>query len=283
MVVQEEKERLKIKVKDLIAVIDLSKEGNKCEEICTVTNCQECDYPITTQDQQKDHALKHKTKLLPVDVDQTCSLCEEAFVSQKLFRNHIQVKNQTQYDCEECDFQGGSTKIILSKHMNLRHRETSQQSKDTHKCNECDNAYSAKWNLNNHKRDEHEIKEECSYYKHGDCRFPDKVCWKIHEKAVANTSSETASNAHECYICKNKFQSKNEMMLHRKEIHPKRVKNCKDPQNCSFKKCWCNHNEIVNSPQIENEPEKEVEIENQTEGNFQLVPELREPHLAPKN
>ena len=58
--------------------------------------------------------------------------------------------NQSEFNCQECDFQAGNSQIILSKHMNLRHRNESQQSNDTLKCDKCHMQFSFKWTFYNH-------------------------------------------------------------------------------------------------------------------------------------
>ena len=175
-----------------------------------------------------------------------------------MFRNHIQIKHQLENNCNECDFQAGPSQIILSKHMNLRHRKESEKTNDTLKCDECDSEFSVNWNLNNHKRDKHEQKEECSFYKKGACRFPDNVCWKIHKKVLVITASNTEDSSNECFICKNNFKNKNEMMLHRKEVHPEKVRLCNNPINCGLKTCWYRHKENEGVSQIENKLIQEV-------------------------
>ena len=125
--------------------------------------------------------------------------------------------------------------------MNLRHRNESEQENDTFKCDKCNNQYSPKWNLNNHNRDDHERTEQCSHYKKGNCRFPDKVCWKLHQKLIVSETLE--SKTVECFTCKNEFKSKSVMMIHRKEGHHNKVRLCNDPIKCSFQKCWFIHNE----------------------------------------
>ena len=41
------------------------------------------------------------------------------------------------------------------------------------------------------------------------------------------------------------FKTKNEMMVHRLTEHTDKVKPCRDPDNCTFKTCWYNHNKQV--------------------------------------
>ena len=68
------------------------------------------------------------------------------------------VSHQSDYNFQECDIQAGESKIIISKHMNLRHRQESEQTNDKLKCDECNMQFSSKWSCNNHKRDKHEMK-----------------------------------------------------------------------------------------------------------------------------
>ena len=128
-------------------------------------------------------------------------------MSGELFRKHINIKHLSQFNCTDCDFQA-SSQIILSKHTNLRHRQENEQSKDTHKCEDCPEQFSATWNLNNHVRDKHGVKEPCKYFKQGRCSFQDQICWKSHEATQSVITTEKNVSEEECYICKNRFNSK---------------------------------------------------------------------------
>ena len=133
-------------------------------------------------------------------------LAKNIFDSSNTLKSHIKETHKLEYNCEECDFQASDSKIILSKHMNLRHRNEAEQENDTFKCDKCDNQYSSKWNFNNHNRDDHDHTEECSYYKKGSFRFPDKVCWKLHKKLIVIETS--AIKTEECFTSKNRFKTK---------------------------------------------------------------------------
>ena len=282
IILQEENERVKIKFKDLKEIVDLSKVSKNIQEnpnlVSTkdnrseVTHCQECDYILMNKEDQTNHMLKHKSAVENSHITQKCYICKNIFDSSKTFRSHIQENHKVQYNCEECDFQAGDSKIILSKHMNLRHRNEAEQENDTFKCDKCNNQYSSKWNLNNHKRDEHERTEECSHYEKGNCRFPDKVCWKLHKKLIVSEKLELKTV--ECFTCKNKFKSKSVMMIHRKEEHPDKVRLCNDPIKCGFQKCWFIHSESEREILVKNKSIQLVEVENEAEQDFQKGPIL---------
>ena len=101
--------------------------------------------------------------------------------------------------------------------------------------------FSSKWNCNNHKRAKHEPKTDCIHYRQGSCKFPDNHCWNRHTQDAAAQHPVKGQTTMECYVCKNKFKSKNEMMHHRKNAHPDKVRQCNNPDNCGFTKCWYMH------------------------------------------
>ena len=287
--VQEEKERLKIKVKDLEEFVKLNKHGGHdidmveitpseneipSENIVEIHNCPECDYPCSTMDEKKCHLQKHKEKTVSVEINQICTLCKIETNSLSEFRDHIQLKHISEFNCKECDFQG-STQTILSKHMNLKHRKENEVTKDTHRCTSCNEEFSAKWNLNNHIRDKHKRTDECKFFTKGRCQFPQEECWNKHITIISATPTTTENKTTiECFTCKNTFKSKNEMMIHRIEIHPEKCRPCKDQVGCGFKKCWYLHSTKQNEAIIEN-PSKNIYPEN--ESNFQEAPEQPKP------
>jgi hypothetical protein len=165
--------------------------------------------------------------------------------------------------------------------MNLRHRGPSEQSEDTYKCDDCEQQFSAVWNLKNHVRDIHGKKEDCSHFNKGKCKYPDKYCWKRHTPQTQTLPKEvgTDEKSEECYICKNKFRTKRDMMLHRLELHAEKVMQCRNAENCEFQKCWYKHNKKntesnINNSQIGNSSGEET---TQKTGNFQKAPLEQKP------
>ena len=69
-------------------------------------------------------------------------------------------------------------------------------------------------------------------------------------------------------------------MTHRLEVHPNKVKFCKDPENCTFKKCWFKYNE--NSIVIE-ENGKTPAPKQGNNPDFQNAPTSLKPPLDNQN
>ena len=113
---------------------------------------------------------KEKQKECPTEINnsQNYGFCGVETSSSNEFRNHIKIKHTPNFNYELCDFQG-SSKIILIKHMNLKHRHPSGQESGTFKCTLCENQYSSNWNLNNHTRDDHGRTKICRCFKGGSC------------------------------------------------------------------------------------------------------------------
>ena len=289
MIVQEERERLKIKVNDFKAIIDINSENskdivitkeavksiNKEEEL----NCPQCDFPFSNLNEKNNHIKNHENVQKKSDTTQICNVCKQVYDINSDFRKHILLKHQSEYNCQECDFQAGNSQIILSKHMNLRHRNESQQSNDTFKCDKCQSQFSSKWTFYNHKRDKHGSDQDCKFYKQGRCSFPASECWnrRTQNDVVPKQDQEPASI--ECFICKKMFKTKHQMMLHRKEDHPDRVRQCKNQPQCCFTNCWYMHSFVENENVDQNEQNKTVNSEHNIGSNFQKVPTPPNPPL----
>ena len=191
--------------------------------------------------------------------------------------------HSTQFNCTECSFQGSSN-VILTKHINLAHKKDVEKVlPGTFKCTKCNQQLSSKWNLNNHMRDSHEKLKECEFYNMGICNFPETVCWDIHKKKDGDGVKVTKEQL-ECHTCKNVFNSKHVLMMHRLKEHPEKIKPCRDQNNCTRHVCWYNHKKAKQS-----EPTAEIEEINQSwlsdeldsEKDFQEVPVLPKPLLNP--
>ena len=69
------------------------------------------------------------------------------------------------------------------------------------------------------------------------------------------------------------------MMLHRKEDHPDRVRQCKNQPQCGFTNCWYMHSFVENENVDQNEQDKTVNSEHHIGSNFQKVPTPPNPPL----
>ena len=76
--------------------------------------------------------------------------------------------------------------------------------------------------LKNHKRDEHDMVEECTYFKKGRCKF-ENLCWNKHIGLEQTPPARTITKCLECYDCKELFTRLGDMMIHRKNKHPEKV------------------------------------------------------------
>ena len=239
--------------------------------------CAVCDYPFRSKTDLVKHQGKHSLGVTEIDENQNCGLCGYEFSSNNEFRNHIKIKHSTQFNCTHCSFQG-SSKVILTKHVNLSHRNEEEQEEGTFRCTECKQQFSSKWNLKNHIRDNHEKRKDCEFYRIGSCQFPDTVCWDKHEK---NESSKTTSNdKFECHTCRKTFQSRHVVMVHRLNEHPEKIKPCREQENCTRQVCWYKHQQnkaseknYINNSWISDELDSETV-------DFQEAPVIPKPPLT---
>ena len=154
------------------------------------------------------------------------------------------------FNCDECSFQS-TRPAILSKHKNTTHRKAQEQSNDVLRCDACDMQFSERWNLMEHKRDNHEVTEICQHFQKGTCKFvPPKRCWRLHkEKTHDEAQRPGITEEISCYVCKQKFRTRNGMMRHRIQYHIEVVPDCREflQGKCDFtgddKICWFKHTE----------------------------------------
>ena len=157
---------------------------------------------------------------------------------------HIKSEHLKQFNCDNCDFQATNV-LILNKHINLKHRGKSSENLKVFKCEVCGNQFSEYWSIMNHIKENHEVTERCTHYPRGRCKFLDEECWLVHEKKKEITKRKETKDDSKCYICEQMFKTKNDMMRHRKQIHPVGLRTCKDDEEgtCEFgpRRCWYIH------------------------------------------
>ena len=125
----------------------------------------------------------------------------------------ISTHAQTDFNCNECIFQGSS---------NL----------------ELD------WQLMEHRKKNHtESVQLCWNFSSGKCGYGDDKCWFLHCKA---SKSEM-----KCNFCDKTFASQSEFLTHRKRYHKQIVQPCRNLKNvkCGYtnENCSFNHNENENN------------------------------------
>ena len=143
-----------------------------------------------------------------------CDICIFQCASQIQLKSHMNIKH-SEFNCDECDFQGTSM-LQLNKHTNLKHAVKGQKQEEVIKCRNCDEQFSEKWNLMNHRKLNHiETIAFCKNKLEDNCPFSDQKCWWNHQK-VENNKDDSI----ECYVCNEHFETKSSMMKHRKANHP---------------------------------------------------------------
>ena len=215
---QEDIERLKIEIKDMSEVMVLTEQTANIEEYLADSNssndeqteqtankeenmadsnssndddftevtakksynCSICKYPFKSKSNMMEHKKKHEKVNVVGEQDNTCSVCGKVLTANDDLSKHIKRIHIPQFNCDDCDFQGTS-KGILTKHVNGKHRTRDNRMEGALGCNMCHEEFSDKWNLMNHKRDKHEKAEVCRYYKENKCKFSTENCWFKHE------------------------------------------------------------------------------------------------------
>ena len=216
--VKEENQRLRINVNDLNEYI---KEKDN-EDTTTLANKEQ---------------TKKVCKFIWKEKDKIDKITEHSVRSES---------SEEMYNCIQCSFQS-TISAALSKHMNLKHRTPQEQSSDVFKCTDCNSQFSEKWNMMNHRIQNHEITEVCKYFLQRNCNFnPPKKCWLLHQKPK---DAPKERDQIECYVCKQTFRTRNGMMRHRKQYHEEVVPECREnlKGTCEFtgedKVCWFKHSD----------------------------------------
>ena len=242
----------------------LMKEYLKCEmELRKYTEETE---KLKTEVKDLKAILKLKKQL---DVNKKDSSGSDVFNNDKVDPrrkpNHQSSPNkryfkEREYNCMECPFQGTEQKE-LSNHMNLKHRKDPVFD-GAIKCRICGEGFRAKWDLMNHRKNKHiENVAPCRNNIENKCPYADYMCWWNHNE-------ERGENI-KCFICSKSFESKIDMMRHRKIEHKEMVRTCSQfLQNmCRFKNdsCWFKH---------EKETKKDNDIDSQNEDMDENIEEV---------
>ena len=158
-----------------------------------------------------------------------------------------------EFVCELCSFQTNDQKR-LEKHINLSHVKNSN---DENKlpCHACGEFFDSKDMLMMHRKNKHSsIVKKCNWFRNGSCSYTDNMCWYSHDL----TSEELQ---HKCRFCGNCFNSKSELMAHRKSHHSQTVAKCRNYVNgkCNFGlECWYEHGQQIEGQSLDFQEVKEM-------------------------
>ena len=164
------------------------------------------------------------------------------------------------YKCVKCNYQGSGGedlyKHIKNQHIkeqNIEWTDCKKKSVEVNesrshidsryslvrgiKCNNCGKDFHSKSEIMNHRKMEHtKMVATCKNYLDGLCSRGDS-CWWIHRQGREEEI--------ECFFCEKKFDTKPQVMIHRKTEHPKTVRPCQkfEAEKCQYNEetCWFKH------------------------------------------
>ena len=258
----EETDKLKTKIKDLKEIIMLSEKLKEKD--------------LETSDEEEDNSEKEKE-------DNISWMKPKPHKKKNFQSDSSSTKSPTkekEYNCHDCYFQG-TKQMELEKHINLKHKKV--EAEGSISCRSCGEGFMTKWNLMNHRKSKHsEIFAYCRNFTNGNCPYSDEMCWWNHSKKQ--------NESIKCFICSKTFESRTQLMSHRKIDHSNLIKACVQFQqnNCRFRSqsCWFKHetNEEENEEENTNDDFRSNDSRNKSQRStvFQkvsddLVPPITNP------
>ena len=187
---------------------------------------------------------------------------------------NVKGKVVEEYNCTECDFQG-TTDIQLRKHVNLKH--TSRGHDNTIiECRICGEGFDVKWKLMKHRKIKHITSvAPCKNYIEEKCNFTALMCWWNHEEKQIGQKEDI-----DCFVCNETFQSKPELMTHRKKNHSEIIRQCIQfsQNNCRYEEesCWYKHAIEQRDNEMKNEGNN---IDEDSDSDFQEASMKKKPPI----
>ena len=158
-----------------------------------------------------------------------CDICQEDLFKKYDFILHNKNVHSNQWNCQECDFQA-STREILLKHCKIAvgHQPSMGQKQrlgqtGVMECYTCKSEFRTYHDLMNHRKQEHPSHKKCRYYVKRECVFSSDECWYLHEDNVNGNPLLNNHQSFQCFVCKNEFMSKHDLMDHKKKHHPSKM------------------------------------------------------------
>ena len=249
----EEVEKLKLEIKDLRQIINLRNKKNDGDSYMDIEE-DTSEEEFKTLFEMKGRGFRRANpqadsirKTSSVNRDYKCKVCDFIGSSETHLSRHINVQHhqkengnkekEDEFNCAECDYQG-YTEIQLRKHISLKHMVKDKPYEGAIKCRICEERFHEKWDLMKHRKTNHfEAVAPCRKFANSECGFTDVSCWWKH------TDMETENM--QCFTCGRMFNSKLELMCHKKNSHGDKVQPCMKYLKgiCIFqsKYCWYAH------------------------------------------
>ena len=169
----------------------------------------------------------------------------------------------------------------------LKHTLQGMREDEEIKCRNCGEKFFGKSNLMIHRKQTHiNTVADCKNNQEGKCLFTSDKCWWNHNKNSDSISKRDSKM--NCYVCSKTFETKSEMMIHRKIKHADLVKVCHNfkKNNCKLqnKFCWFLHKDeediVTDTEALEKENKNTEDITEKESSVFQNVSGNLKPPIA---
>ena len=218
------------------------------EEI--VFKCDTCGFSTNSEANFKKYAENHK------ELGIKCRKCGEVLTTEEALKEHLKSahprKTITENSIDE-HIHCNTPRCSDEEFQTVSQNKNSKEGKFV--CRSCKEKFEAKWQLMNHRRDNHPTDKMCFYDAEDKCSFSASQCWYKHKENRRSTTSETRSSNQQikelkCFTCQNKFANVPSLMEHRKQNHIETVKPCSkyvDGKCDRGQKCWYLHETLEES------------------------------------
>ena len=211
--------------------------------------CQDCSSVFQSQGLLDAHRNSHKTESFE------CDLCDKTFPTKEELEVHVdkhhEEESAEEWNCNNCPFQGNEAVELMNHLKETSHQPSSKVNKkklfkEYKRCYTCNLEVDGYVNLMNHRTERHPSNRKCRNFPDDKCEWG-KKCWYVHEEDLmeVDESFKSEEPVHKCYICDEKFKTRDDLKKHRKKKHPQNVAVCeKFGSNKCFRNeetCWFHH------------------------------------------
>ena len=225
-----------------------------------VFSCEPCQFTCSSKVQLIEHTRKNHIAV----PKHKCSRCKKEFTNKQDLKEHTDDRHGgiegKQYNCFDCDFEDNSKEVLMN-HRRIKHSNQAKlQIENGFQCRNCHDCFEFRWQLMEHKRVKHpDMRKPCVYDAENRCSFSAYRCWYKHINETPHKNNNQENNTNDdidtqnhinvlvdetkCFFCPDKFKGKNNLMNHRKNVHPEKCKPCENfvAGNCSRNVCWFSH------------------------------------------
>ena len=254
--------------------------------------CHTCGGMFPSEEEVKGHIERRHRE---VEQNFPCTDCNDFVADSEETLNKHKKYACKDFTCMECDYQT-NTDEALAKHMSETHHNV-KSPKPKKKCYSCEEGFGNTKDLMKHRKEIHPSNIICRYFSTDKgCNYGDE-CIYVHEVKMVVGDSPTpgdvptpltpapvSSTMIVCKICNEQFNSKHNLMSHRKQKHIESVKQCRDHlQNTCRRgegRCWYKH-ESFQQPQpqrvqghqnfVQNQQVQKTPVHTQKQQQFMMI------------